>query len=309
MEGATVDRRLIIRSISDFTVRAGVIGARAFDRDDVTALIVSTIYSGNAAHLRFDEPAALAALPGMRGGAASLRPVSVNAVAASVGMAYETVRERIETLCHGGLCERETGGVRLSSSGLMNPAFVTMWRETHHRFMITLQQIGALGLDIAAAFRLPATSPVNSPPLMLAARVIIDFEVRLLGHLVPTFGSVMRGHIWSAVLAFNLEHLLSDRFRAWRHATIEQEADASRRPVSIRTIALHLEQPYETTRRHMRALADAGAIVEVPGRGFYVPRPPVPNPPLDKYNTEMIVSFAQLMSVLYGLGFRLPALP
>jgi len=134
---------------------------------------------------------------------------------------------------------------------------------------------------------------------------LIDFEVRQLQHLSTSFfGNSLRAFLWSAVLSANLAHLLTDREAAWRHAR-DPVPDAQRRPISIRRLADQIEQPYETVRRHIRAMVAAGALVDANG-GVIVPRPLNPQPAWELYNERLLTAFGRMIGDLTRIGFRMP---
>ncbi|WP_293682639.1 hypothetical protein [uncultured Phenylobacterium sp.] len=89
--------------------------------DLLTMLVHRAIVTANLAHLDVDpsvrQYATLAAAPPDE----VRRPVSVRAIAASVGIPFENVRRRVQRLVELGLCRRVRGGMILPAVSLEGP--------------------------------------------------------------------------------------------------------------------------------------------------------------------------------------------
>ena len=123
-EDGTWIARLVIRLSSQYFLRALQLHADIFG--DVRAGIVAqTIISANTAYLdtRSGE--------GWRYAGIDLplpddarRPISVNSIAGSLGLPYETVRRRVDRLLEAKLCARAPGGVIVPAAILDSPSAV-----------------------------------------------------------------------------------------------------------------------------------------------------------------------------------------
>lgn len=93
----------------------------------------------------------------------------------------------------------------------------------------------------------------------------VDLMSRVVG------GDILRGVIFTAVVDANVRHLRPGDVVAQAYSEAsDQVPDALRKPISVHALALELDIPYETTRRHVNALMEAGFCVRADG-GVTVP--------------------------------------
>jgi len=106
----------------------------------------------------------------------------------------------------------------------------------------------------------------------IAARLSAEYFLRALQLLVEAFGEMRTGIIAQAIISANTAHLDTRTGEGWRYAAIDESPpDELRRPISIARLAESLGLPFETTRRHVQRLIDAGLCLRVDG-GLIVPR-------------------------------------
>lgn len=86
----------------------------------LTAVILLAIMQANVAHVDANEAADALKRAGPPGDD-ERRPVSVSAVAAGLGVPYETVRRNVARLEKAGLCQRVSGGVIVPAQVLDGP--------------------------------------------------------------------------------------------------------------------------------------------------------------------------------------------
>lgn len=126
------------------------------------------------------------------------RPVSINAVAASLGLPFETVRRRIRRLAAEQVCALSPEGVVAPASFLASPAYlqsVLLGHERLRRFYIGLRGAGlAEGLP-------PPAFETDSVPVRAAARLLADYVLRASEGLMREAGNVISVLILVSLLA------------------------------------------------------------------------------------------------------------
>ena len=81
----------------------------------------------------------------------------------------------------------------------------------------------------------------------------VDLMSRVVG------GDILRGVIFTAVVDANVRHMRPGDVTAQTYSEAgDQVPDELRRPISVHALALELDIPYETTRRHINALIANG---------------------------------------------------
>ena len=95
-----------------------------------------------------------------------------------------------------------------------------------------------------------------------------------MDYVVSIYSAILRGSrhdpldalILSTVAVGNVAHLNADKALSLEYAGIEDpEPLEIKRPISRNAVALSLGMSYETARRRIQRLLDAGALVEVDG--------------------------------------------
>lgn len=81
----------------------------------------------------------------------------------------------------------------------------------------------------------------------------IDLMSRVVG------GDILRGVIFMAIVDANVRHIRPGDVVSQSYSeAADQMPDDLRRPISVHALALELDIPYETTRRHVNALIAEG---------------------------------------------------
>lgn len=163
------------------------------------------------------------------------RPISINALAMSMGLPFETVRRRIVGLTGNGLISVDRHGVYV-------PAVSEA--KDHVALADSYDRLEGLHARLDAA---GWPSPTNAQPRLwtghaptrLAARVSTEFTLRLIRALTTIVGDPLAVAIWLAILCS------------------DGSGEASG-PVRISEIARRLQLPSETARRRVQALASRG---------------------------------------------------
>jgi hypothetical protein len=168
------------------------------------------------------------------------RPASVNAIAASLDLPFETVRRRLKGLEAAGVCQGGPSGVIVPASFLASENYIRSVMQSHLRmrqFYFELRDAGLIA-------RLPPSNyPVEgAAPMRAAARLVADYILRNCELLMRDTGDVISALVLMALLA----------------AALRGPARASDRPrtaLSAGAIARSLQLPAETVRRHGLKLA------------------------------------------------------
>ena len=102
-----------------------------------------------------------------------------------------------------------------------------------------------------------------------AATTFMLHSVDLMSRMVG--GDILRGVIFTAVVNANVRHIRpGDAIGQSYSEAGDQVPDDLRRPISVHALALELDIPYETTRRHVNDLI-AGGFCERTETGIVVP--------------------------------------
>lgn len=220
----------------------GVAGLEPLD-----ALLVMAINQANIAPLT-RNPAARARYGQLAAPApdAERRPVSVNAVAASLGLPFETVRRRIKRLAAVGVCATSPEGVIVPAGFLASPPYlqsVLLGHERLRRFYVELREAGLVG-DLPA----PAYAD-DDIPVRAAARLLADYVLRSCEGLMREAGNAVSALILVALLAATLA---------------DDEGTARSGRASVKAIAGRLRLPAETVRRHAVTFVEEGLCARTP---------------------------------------------
>lgn len=290
-------------------MRTALIHMRLHDGDLVRGLVYGTIVSANLAHV--SNAVLEAELAGGAGQAPDdarrRRPVSAHAIAQSLNLPYETVRTRVVKLIELGLCERRSGGLVAPPGIGARPELQEATSQIYAVFCDVIRALNGLGFDFEGlAVRAGAwpPDPAGAPSPSVVARVVLDFEVRHLTSLVPSFGDVLGSLIFAGVLQANTRSLLASPNEAWAYARqTTPPPDELRTPVSIRHLARDLDMPYETVRRHTAALTARGYLKMIPGKGVLAPAAILGDDGLGRENPPLMQRFTRMVAELTRLGF------
>lgn len=234
-------------------VAAGLAGLAPLD-----ALLVLAVNQANIAPLTRD-PAARRAY-GDLGHAApdeARRPTSVNAIANSLGIAFETTRRRLKRLEEDGVCTITPGsGVVIPESFLTSPAYLESVMAAHNHLVGFYGQL----LDGELLEPLPPThyDVDDGVPLRGAARLISDYLLRAIDGLMKEGGDATSAITLLAIFATAL------RDAPWPPDADDALAAVPFRAASVAEIARRLHLPGETARRHVTQLIEAGLCRRTP---------------------------------------------
>lgn len=263
--------RFALRAANNFVID----GLRSYQsRGDFTdALILATLVQSNSALISAD--------PALQRRYATLesvapdslrRPISINAIAGSLGLPFETVRRRIKRMIADGVAEAAPEGIRLLGANLRSPHHRAMLDDAYatvRAFYERLKASGCLELMNLPPQNGPGWSP-EAPPVRIVRRVASDYLLRMMEHLLPNFPSLSRAFIVLAVVRLNTLALPDSERGGEGLSPDDFVPDSHRRPARASEVAILLGLPHETVRRHLAALVEEERCVRVRD-GFIVP--------------------------------------
>ncbi|MGA0608562.1 helix-turn-helix domain-containing protein [Phenylobacterium sp. VNQ135] len=227
------------------------------------------------------------------------RPVSMNALASSLRLPFESVRRRVHGLARSGLCQITRDGVIVPTEILTHPDYLTGAMRAFER----LRQLHADMRGIGALEGLPPPSvglAGGLMPVRTVARVVSDYMLRAMDVAHTEFGDVIACLLLFEIFRANTEHV---------GATIAPELaqadglldDRHRKPVRRSDLARRLGLPAETVRRHVLALQELGYIEARQG-GLIVTAYALRRPRVVRFAAENAVHLRRMFAQLSQLG-------
>ncbi|MGA0607130.1 winged helix-turn-helix transcriptional regulator [Phenylobacterium sp. VNQ135] len=203
------------------------------------------------------------------------RPVSINAIANSLRMPFETVRRHVRRLEGLGACASVDGGVIVPESYLASPEYVEGVMQSHRRLILFFHQANAAGLIEP----LPRSTypPEPSIPVRAAARLLADYMLRTTDALLAAVGDLASVVVLLAVIS----------------------AEAGR--TSVSGVAHRLGMAEETVRRHVKSLIDEGLVLRI-SSGLVVPYEVMERPVWQAFLRENAINVQRLFSGLAERG-------
>ena len=181
------------------------------------------------------------------------RPISVNAVAQSLGIPFETVRRRVSRLS-------KIGVYRTTPAGVIVPGWVVRLSSHRAAAEANCRRVQELYFRLAQLGALPAAPKVEPwtgrAPVRAVARASAEYLLRLIGAANAQLGDLTSAVVWLEVLRSTHEHLPDE-------AGVDP---AQSRPVRVTAVARRLGMPFETVRRRVMDLA-ARDLCEITGQG------------------------------------------
>lgn len=178
------------------------------------------------------------------------RPVSINSVAQSLGLPFETVRRRFARLAERGLSVPTPAGVIIPRSAVTSAAYNQLQMARYERTK-------ELFLELRAADLIDAPDRTSEPPrdplVRAANRVVSEYALRICPALVDLTGNMISSVVLIELTLQNIADLDVSQRHAW--ATAPARHGQPRRTVEL-TQDLSLSR--ETVRRHLQLLEDAG---------------------------------------------------
>lgn len=265
------------------------------DGDLLDPLIFTAILDANMAPVNRD-----AELQVIYGGDISApdhlrRPVSINAVAQSLRLPFETVRRRVSGMAKRGACIQDPRGVIVPNAAVMSPAYVAIQRARYdraRRFYQVLKEIGALPSDGTA----DPSAPTAQPLVRAANRALSAYMLRASSDLIALTGDALSSLILLELTLANTEAVATSDLPAWG----ADPAGGLATPVRIARLSRSLRFSPETTRRHLLELERAGFCRRTT-QGLVAVAPPASWPELARLTAANLANLHRLFAALRQL--------
>lgn len=277
-----------------FVLRVREISRR--DNDLIDSLLFATIVSANLApvardtglqltYSAVDEPVP----EGLR------RPVSINAVAQSMRVPFETARRRISRMAKRGALEITPRGVTIAPTIVTDPDFMLAVVARHAevgRFYAAVRALGVLP-DILPA---PVGEAHTEPPVRLTNRVCWEYVLRMVDEITALVGDPLSALLLLEILRRNTDGFSLDALAAWA-----RDPPARAQPVRTVAFARHLGLSPETARRHVMGLETA-RFCRRSTRGVVAVLPPEHGPALERLVLDNLSNVQRMFARLSQLG-------
>lgn len=229
------------------------------------------------------------------------RPVSINALAASLGLPFETVRRRIGGLTAQGIVVAVDGGLMIPAAALNGPAYVEAALAGYERLRRLHGELLALGLLQELP---PPTVALRDGvlPLRTVARLATDYVLRFVELVMAHFGEVQDTLLFVSIIRLNTEHLGPDTRGGPGDEAEDFPDDRLRKPVTAAELARRLGLPPETVRRHVAGLEARGFCRTVGHRAVIVPAQVLARPDVRAVMEDNWRNLQRLFTALAQLG-------
>lgn len=227
------------------------------------------------------------------------RPVSVNALASSLNLPFETVRRRVRKMERDGFCRVQAAGVIVPTAVLQDPKYAVDAFRGYERLRSFYYELNDLGLlrDLPAPSVDLASGTV---PFRAVARISGAYILRLVEAL-SLIGDMTDALIVLEVFRSNMEHLPLEPTGGEGFSIDDLPVDSLRRPISAARLAARLGFPQETVRRHLSRLVERGLCARVKG-GLIVPAEALTRPNLRAALAANASNIQRLFGALSQLG-------
>jgi hypothetical protein len=271
-----------------------------------SGLLVTAINTANVAHIDFhaDEGRRAAASDGLVYDDAR-RPVGVASLAVATGLPLPATRRIVQRLIDAGDCVGVDGGVIVPRAVFERPETVRLAEANVRNASDFVRRLLARGLVEEAPAVTPSSHATVGGGAMFRAviRQSAEYGLRAFRLLVATYGDIQAGIVAQAIVNANTAHLDAPMGDGWRYAGIDQPPpDEVRRPISVSGLAKSLGLPYETLRRQVRRLVEAGVCVHVEG-GLIIPMAVVEQPATASALLANVRYVRAFVRNLWALGF------
>lgn len=229
------------------------------------------------------------------------RAISINALANSLRLPYETARRRIVQLEQAGEVVITDKGVYVPQRNLATPAYfaaVTATTERIRAFYGKLREARVLRDDFPA----PHDAPVPPQELVRAImRVHAAYFLRVIDAVSLFAGDVVSAMVLLGVLEINTERLTYGQAAPDADESSAFSPDALRRPARISLVARRLSIPDQTVRRYIDRLTERGLVARAAG-GVLVPAAVLANPLCVRLVRENLSHLNRAFSTLAAMG-------
>lgn len=266
--------------------------------DPLSAFILDVVSSAGMQHHPYRTAPGGEWMP-IEAGRTMGRPVSGSAIAQSVRIPLTTVRRHVGELLAAGLVERRARGLVVAPS-LFDE------RRLHDFVQADTAQLAGMLDALAFSGYAPARhwsrAVLDQVPPGVVERLIQTFALRALETLSARYDGYLCGRIVAVVVTANARAIAGNPVLRARYADdMALPPDELRVPVSVRSLAQKMELPFETVRRRVAALEQAGTVERREG-GVIVPGRVLATPEYRQNSQRIAAHFEQLTTTLLSLA-------
>lgn len=195
------------------------------------------------------------------------RPVSVYALHKRLNLPYETVRRYCQTLIDAGFCRRLDDGLIISISGPQAGPLREGAREAWRSTRKYVAALSGVGVEVPAGVRLLNEGHIDAVSLRATEHFLNLLDLAREAFQIDTLAAFVQ----IAVLYANTRAMVPNPGKASLVGVDAVPPDSERLPVTAYRVAKILGLPYETTRRQILDLQQAGLCDRLPSGAAIVP--------------------------------------
>lgn len=241
--------RLMVRLIAEMQLTMIAAGMRALDGDLDRAVIFMVV--ARASEMLSPHGAGHA-----RGYGSGAKAISINALAASLGRPFETMRRHIHALCAIGLCTRGPAGVTVPEAVHGRPEIAALFRSNHDALVRLAEDFTAFGLPLPESRR---HLRYDWHTGLAAAHDVLLTGIEFHAHRFQSWTDMA---LVNAILCANARTLLESKELAAAYADFDVFPPENLwKPVSTGAIARALGLPASTAHRRVSVMVESGLLL------------------------------------------------
>jgi hypothetical protein len=268
-------------------------------RDVIDALLRAAIVHSNLAHLvrdpdfqrRYatadDDPP-----DEMR------RPASINAIATSLRLPFETVRRRVGHLAEAGVCALKPSGVIVPQAATSSPPYRAALRAQYDGLQVLYGRLRTIG---ALEPPPPAEPWRGDLPVRLVGRYVVEFALRFTELTLEHVGDPVTTLTFLEIIHANTESLPDEEGGGDGREPLAYVPDARRIPVTVSDVATRLGVPHETVRRHVARLCEVGHCRKA-AHGYIVPADVLARSEVVTFAVNNLANFNRMFAAIADFG-------
>lgn len=286
--------RLVARQVSELLLARSRRSLALVPQERLAGFVFEVVLGGSIAHHPHRDPATGRWI-GVEDAAALGRPVNATAIAHSMRLPHTTVRRRAAELVAAGVLVRSAAGFQVAPIFFEGDTLTRLAEDDTADLMQALRKLAERGY-LPAARALDAG--VSALPPGVVERLLLTFCLRALETLTELYGDVTAGTIVAAITAANVRRVTDDPQLSRLYSSEDlPPPDAMREPISLRQLSRAIDMPFETVRRRVHALIEAGTVMRH-GDGMMVPAEVLRSPRQVANNRRIALHFEQMLQGL-----------
>lgn len=226
------------------------------------------------------------------------RPASINAIAASLRIPFETARRRIGGLAEQGVCLITPAGVIVPKAATDTPFYRFACQVQFEKLHVLYDRLRAAGCLDAPPPVASAPYAGGDPPYRLAGRLVGQFVLRFTEPLAEHIADRVTQVALLELICANTEALADDDGGGEGVGPSGFVPDERRTPITVAVLADRLGVAHETMRRHVAELSDLGLCRKADG-GYVVPAEALARPAFVRF---LFDNHRHLSRMFAGLG-------